>query len=382
MNWRRFASTAGISVGVGLAAMASAGVAGSARTSARAGSCQGSVGVMGGFTGARAAIGQEELDWAKFAVSQFNKSNRSQFKLVEGDIQVDPALASTVGQEFASDSSVLGVVGPDASSAVVVAGPIFKRAGLAFISGSATRVSLTNGQFPTFFRDVPNDNVQAPTDASFMISQLHAKNVVLVDNQTDYSLGLNTAIAGILRAHGVTVERLSTTTTQTDFSSLIPKIGSDASVVFLPLEVPADAELFAEQLASQGNHATIFGSDSVFSPSDFHPAGAYVSSFAPDVHQLPADAALVRAYDAQFGKFATPFGPPVYEATQAILRAIQASCAQGTPTRAAVLAQVRRTQITNSILGGTLSFKRSGEPAAATFYIYKIASNGSYQLVR
>jgi branched-chain amino acid transport system substrate-binding protein len=285
-----------------------------------------------------------------------------------------------VGQQFVSDPSILGVVGPDASSAVVVAGPIFKRAALAFISGSATRVSLTNGQFPTFFRDVPNDNVQAPTDAHFMIDQLHAKDVALVDNQTDYSTALNSAIAPILTAHGVKVQRLSTSTMQTDFSALVPKI-APGSIVFMPLEVPADAQLFAQQLASQGVHVTIFGSDSVFSPSDFHPSGGYVSSFAPDIHQIPADAALVKGFDAVYGKFVTPFGPPVYEATDVILRAIKAACATGMPTRAAVLAQVRKAHIPASILGGPLSFTASGEPAAATFYIYKIASNGSYQLV-
>jgi branched-chain amino acid transport system substrate-binding protein len=381
MSWKRAASAAGVGVGVVLAVLAAGRVTASAGSS-RSTACAGSVGVMGGFTGARAAIGQETLNWAKYAVSQFNKMNGTQFKLVEGDIQVDPALAGTVGQQFVSDQSILGVVGPDASSAVVVAGPLFKKADLAFVSGSATRVSLTDGQYPTFFRDVPNDNVQAPTDANFMIDLLHAKDVVLVDNQTDYSLGLNTAIGKILHAHGVKVQHLSTTTTQTDFSAQIPTINPDVSVIFMPLEVPADAELFAQQLAAQGNHATIFGSDSVFSPSDFHPDGGYVSSFAPDIHQVPADAGLVRGFDAQYGKFVTPFGPPVYEATNAILRAIKAACAAGTPTRAAVLAQVRKTDIRHSILGGPLSFKRNGEPAAATFYVYKIGSDGSYKLVR
>jgi branched-chain amino acid transport system substrate-binding protein len=381
MNGRRVAFATLIG-GVVLAAVASGQVAAGARSAAEATPCSGSIGVMAGFTGPRASIGQEVLHWAKFAVSQFNAQNGTQLKLVEGDIQVDPALAGTVGQQFVSDSSILGVVGPDASSAVVVAGPIFKKADMPFISGSATRVSLTDGTYPTFFRDVPNDNVQAPTDASFMIDKLKARNVVLIDNQTDYSLGLNSAVAKILEAHGVKVERLSTTAMQADFSSLIPKIGPDVSVVFMPLEVPADGQIFAQQLAAQGSHATVFGSDSMFSPTDFHPNGGYVSSFAPDIHQIPADAALVKAYEKQYGKFVTPFGPPVYEAANALLRAIKAACAKGTPTRASVLAQVRRTDIPNSILGGPLTFKHNGEPADATFYVYKIQSNGSYQLVR
>ena len=110
--------------------------------------------------------------------------------------------------------------------------------------------------------------------------------------------------------------------------------------------------------------STVFGSDSVFSPKDFHPNGAYVSAFAPDIHELPADAKLVAAFKAAYGNFSTPFGPPVYTSTNVILRAIKAACAQGQPTRASVLAQIRKTKIAKTILGGPLSFSKHGEPTA------------------
>jgi branched-chain amino acid transport system substrate-binding protein len=342
--------------------------------------CTASIGAMGGFTGARAAIGQEELNFAKLAVALFNQKNHTKIKLVEGDIQVDPGKATTVAQQFVSNSKIVAVVGPDASFAVDAAGPIFTKARIAFVSGSATRVSLTNGQYPTFFRVVPNDGVQGPTDARFMIQQLHAKKVMLVDNQTDYSAGLNSAIAGVLQAAGVTVVNGSTTTTQTDFSSLVATIGPDVDVVFLPLEVPANAQLFADQLAQQGRHPIIFGGDSVFSPTDFHPEGAYVSSFAPDIHELAADATLVKAYTSRYGNFATPFGPVVYAATDVILRAVAKACKTGKPTRASVLAAIHKTSIASSILGGPFSFDSHGEPKNARFYVFKVVG-GQYRLV-
>src|SRR5690349_21762972 len=233
--------------------------------------CSATIGVMGGFTGARAAIGEEELNFSKLAVALFNQRNHTKIHLVEGDIQVDPSKASTVAQQFVSNKKILAVVGPDASFAVDAAGPIFTRAHIGFVSGSATRVSLTNGQYPTFFRVVPNDGVQGPTDARFMIQQLHAKKVMLVDNQTDYSTGLNAEIANVLQGAGVGVVRGSTSTNQNDFASLVATITPDIDVVFLPLQVPADAQLFAQQLAAQGKHPIVFGGDSVFSPTDFHP---------------------------------------------------------------------------------------------------------------
>jgi branched-chain amino acid transport system substrate-binding protein len=342
--------------------------------------CVATIGVMGGFTGARAAIGQEELNFAKLAVARFNKQNHSKIALVEGDIQVEAAKASLVAQQFVSNRKMVAIAGPDASFAVDAAGPILTRAGMPFVSGSATRVSLTNGQYPTFFRVVPNDGVQGPTAATFMANVLKAKKVVLVDNETDYSLGLNTSVESVLKAAGVTVQRETASTTQTDFAALIGRIGSDVSAVFLPLEVPANAQLFAQQLAQQGKHPIIFGADSVFSPADFKPEGAYVSSFAPDIHDLAADAALVNAYRAKYGDFATPFGPVVYAATDVILRAVKSTCTKGKPTRTRVLAAIRKTRIPNSILGGTFSFNSHGEPARARFYVFKV-KNGEYHLV-
>ena len=375
-----FALSAAAVVALALFAGRQASANGAVQAKPPAHSCSATIAVMGGFTGARAAIGQEELNFSRLAVTRFNKANHTKISLVEGDIQVDAAKAATVAQQFVSNSKIVAVVGPDASFAVDTAGPIFTHAKIAFVSGSATRVSLTNGQYPTFFRVVPNDGVQGPTDANFMIRTLHANKVLLVDNQTDYSTGLNDSVAQVLQAAGVTVVRASTSTTQNDFSSLVGTIGSDIDVVFLPLEVPANAQLFADQLAAQGKHPILFGADSVFSPTDFHPEGAYVSSFAPDIHELPADAAVVNAYKAAYGNFATPFGPVVYAATDVILRAVQTACAQGKPTRASVLAAVHKTKIANSILGGAFSFDSHGEPANARFYVYKVI-NGQYQLI-
>ena len=159
---------------------------------------------MGSFTGARASIGQEELHWARFAVSQFNAQNGTDFKVVEGDFADDPAQSSTLAQQFVSNSSILGVAGPDASSAVVTVGGLFKE------SRDGVHLGLGNARL-THERRLPDvlpgraERIQAPTDANFMIKRLHAKKVVLVDNQTDYSLALNDAVAKILKAAGVSV---------------------------------------------------------------------------------------------------------------------------------------------------------------------------------
>jgi branched-chain amino acid transport system substrate-binding protein len=341
--------------------------------------CSGKIGIMGPFTGDVAAIGQEQLNWAKFSVEKYNEENGTTFELVEGDTQLDPAQASTVGQRWVSDESILAVVGPAASQEVEAVGPLFERADIGFVSPSATREDLTAGKYPTFFRVVPHDGVQGPTDANFMVDELGAKKVMIVDNQTSYSTGLSDAVEKTLEERDVTVERESATTKQTDFSALVAKI-SDHDAVFLPLQVAANAQNFAQQMKEQGKDAAIVGSDGVYSPEEFTAEGAYVSAFAPDIRGIPEDAELVAEFNEKYGEEWGTFGPPVYAAAQVVMDAAVRACEDGEPTREAIVEQLPETNIENSILGNTIAFDEKGDVENARFYLFQI-KNGKFELV-
>jgi branched-chain amino acid transport system substrate-binding protein len=342
--------------------------------------CSGEIGVMAPITGDAGSIGTEQLNFAKFAVDSFNEENGTEFTLVEGDTQLDPAQASTVGQRFASNDDILAVVGPAGSQEIEAVGPIFTREDLAFVSPSATATSLTDGRFESFYRVVPNDAAQAPTDAAYMVDELDAANVVIIDDQTSYSRPLADGVQEALEEADVTVSRESVNQDTTDFSSLVSGIGDDVDVVFLPWQIAANAQIFGQQLKEQGKGAVIFGSDGLFSPDDFTIDGSYVSSFAPDITGIEESADLVEAYTAEYGDFGT-FGPPTYAAANVILTAMSDLCEGGDElTREAIVAQIGETSIDDSILGGSLSFTESGDPEGAEFYIFTI-EGGEYTLV-
>ena len=105
------------------------------------------------------------------------KANAKQkIAIVQGDTQlgVDTAFAVKVAQSFASNPKILGVVGPAGSQEVVASTSALQGAGFGWVSGSATRVSLTDGHTDGvnrqgfFFRTVPNDDIQGPTVANYM----------------------------------------------------------------------------------------------------------------------------------------------------------------------------------------------------------------------
>jgi branched-chain amino acid transport system substrate-binding protein len=344
--------------------------------------CTASIGIMGPFTGDVAAIGQEQLNWAKFAVDQFNEMHGTTFTLVEGDTQLDPAQAATVAPQFVSNADIVAVVGPAGSQEVDAVEAIYGDAGMAFISASATATNLTD--YETFFRVVPTDADQGPTDATYMIDELGAANVLIIDDQSSYSTGLADSTTEALEAGGVTVTRESVSADQTDFSGLVSAVSDDTDVVFLPWQVAANAQLFGNQLEEQGKDVVIFGSDGLFSPDDFSIAGSYVSSFAPDITGLddPAIQELVTAFEAEYGDFGT-FGPPTFAATTVVMEAAMAICqGGGEPTREAMLEQIGQTNLPESILGQPIAFTEDGDIQDATFFIFQVQDDGSYTLVQ
>lgn len=335
--------------------------------------------VMAPITGPAASIGADQLHWAQYMAAQWNKTHKLKIHIFQGDTQLDPSKASTVAQQIASNSKILGVVGPAGSQEVLAVTPIFKKASLGFVSGSATLVKLTNGSARGyFFRVVPNDNLQGSADAQYMLTKLGVKKgdtVMIIDDQEAYSTGLADIVQSKLTKAGVKVDRESVSQKATDFSSLVAKVGPSTKVVFLPFQLASQAQLVAQQLKAQGKSALVFGTDGTFDSSNFT-AGDYVSFFAPDVSAIKENASIVAAYTKRYGK-PGPFGAPSGVALQVLATAAEKACASGSTTRTAVRKQIAKVSLKSTILGIPMSFTRNGDIKNPGHYIFKIV-NGKY----
>ena len=343
--------------------------------------CTASIGLEAPITGPVAVLGEEQLHFAQLALSMDNAANNTKISLVQGDTQLNPAMATTVTQQFTSNSSIVAVIGPAGSHEVLAVGGAMSRAGMAFISGSATNATLTTGKYPTFFRVVSKDSVQGPQDANYIVKTLHPKSLMIVDDQEAYSTGLVSAMMPVFQAGGIKVDHESVSQKVTDFSSLVAKVTAATSVVVLPWQVAANAQQFGRNLAQQHKTAVIFGTDGLFSPSAFTISGSYVSSFGPDITGIPADTAIASAAQSKYGSFGT-FGPPVFAATHVVDEAIAAVCKAGqTPSRSNVLAAIKNTNEPTSILGQPIAFDAHGDLVNGKFFLFKINSAGKYQLI-
>jgi branched-chain amino acid transport system substrate-binding protein len=349
------------------------------------------IGVAAPITGPAASIGVQQAKWARFFVSRYNRSHRKKIRIVQGDTQLpDTAQAIQVAERFASNGQILGVVGPAGSQEVQVSTAPLRNGGLGFVSGSATRTSLTvdGTRKGFFFRTVPNDDQQGPRVASWIRTRLRASRVVVVDAQNTYSTGLADTVERILKGAGVDVRRESVSeATVTDFSSLVARIPGNTQVVYVPWQLSAKAQLFGQQLRSAGKNATLFGSDGLFDPDNFKIPGSLVSFFPINLRSK-----VIGAYRrGPGGGQSELFGLPSYVAADVVVRAVDKACANGSATRAEVRRFIARTNIpkSQSLLGFAVRFVQNVRAPLgpgdmqrpADFGIYRISPNGTYSRI-
>jgi branched-chain amino acid transport system substrate-binding protein len=346
------------------------------------------IGMAAPYTGPAAGIGNQQVRWAKYYVKRWNaqRANRNKrIRIVDGDTQlgVDTAFAVKVAKAFASNSKVLGVIGPAGSQEIVAVTSALKGGGLGFVSGSASRTSLTDGHTDGnrrgyFYRTVPNDAAQGPTVANWMTKELKWKRVYIIDDQETYSQGLADAVGKILAGRGVKVTRDSISQTDADFSSKIAKIPNNTQGIYIPWQLAPQAQAFGQQLQAAGKaRIKLFGSDGLFAPGVWKITGSYDSAFPYN----PADPAVktyIKAHKGN-GEF---FGLPSYVAAQVVVGAVTRACADGKATRAEVRKQIAKTQLKTTILGFPVAFTAAGEMRTpANYGIYQIQSDGSFKRI-
>lgn len=379
-----------IVAGCGSSSSSSSSSSGSATKSASAGGgkCAASIAIEGPFTGPVAQLGLEQLHFAQLAVATDNKANGTTVTLAQDDTQLTPSIATQKTQAIVGSSAV-AALGPAGSQEVNAVGPLFARAGIAFISGSATLPALTtSGANTTFLRVVPNDSVQGPQDANYIITHLKPKAVLIIDDAEAYSQGLVKVMTPILEKAGIKVNHQTYNGTNTgatlanSLSSLVTsQLNPSETVTVLPWQTAANAQQFGLDVQQQHKKTTLFGTDGTDSATQFKIPGTYVSNFGPDVSGSTSslDKSIVAGV-AQFGPYGA-FGLPTYTAADVEMKAISSVCKAGqTPSRSNVLAAIRKTNIpaSETPLGVPIAFKPNGDLAGSPGYLFHINSAGKY----
>ena len=151
------------------------------------------IGLIASLSGPLRPWGEDSLNGAKLAVSEFNAAGGVNGKKVVLDVQDSqsrPEDALNAAEKALSDGSI-GVVGEVSSGNTInIANACFK-AGVPDVAIGATKTSLTR-QGNNVFRVCYTDNFQGPVMATFAYKDLGIHKVaIMTDNAQAYSQGLS-----------------------------------------------------------------------------------------------------------------------------------------------------------------------------------------------
>lgn len=330
------------------------------------------IGYQGPLSGGEASTGTDEQNAVKYAIKLWEAKNPGiKIKLVSIDDEGDPAKAGTVAPGVASNKNVLGVVGPAYSGATIASLPFYKAVGMALISPSATRVSLTDPTSPDFggpifHRVVGKDDLQGPALAKYATAGVSGAKVFVFDDQSAYAVPLRGFVEnGLKKVSGATlVGGDSVPNTTTDFSPTIAKIKTSGANVVIYTGYYSQAAVFIKQLRDSGSTAIFAGGDGVFNQEFPKLAGAAAEgSRVTGVGGLAGISAKMEAdFVKKMGVSSGVYSVEAFDAANILLSGIKA----GKTTRAKMLAYVK-SYTGKSISGNTIKFDKNGDISYGLF---------------
>jgi branched-chain amino acid transport system substrate-binding protein len=327
---------------------------------------------QGPLSGGEASTGTDELNAVKFAVKQFMAKNKGyKINVVAVDDQGDPAIAGTVAPGVGANKKIIGLVGPAYSGATIASLPYYKAGGLALISPSATRVSITDPTSPdfggpVFHRVVGKDDLQGPALAKYATKGVSNAKVFVFDDQSSYAVPLRGYVeAGLKKVAGATlVGGDSVPNTTTDFAPTIAKIKTSGADVVIYTGYYSQGAVFIKQLRDSGSKAIFAGGDGVFNQEYPKLAGAAAegSRVTGVVTLGGADPKLEATFKKSMGVSSGVYSVESYDAANVFLAGIKA----GKTTRASMLKYVKAYK-GKSISGNTIKFDKNGDVSYGIF---------------
>ncbi|MFY1624047.1 branched-chain amino acid ABC transporter substrate-binding protein [Micromonospora sp. WMMD723] len=335
--------------------------------------CGSKIAFFGALTGSSAALGINEKNGVKLAVEKYNKENADcKVELAELDSQGSPDQAPGLAQKAIDDSKLLGIVGPAYSGESEAAGPLFNEAGLVTITPSATRPSLAQQGWKTFFRAVGNDLSQGPAAGTYIKNVMKADKVYVIDDQSAYGAGLADEVKKVLGSAVVGSDKVQGEGKQTEFSGVVTKVkAAGVKAVFFG-GYYQEAGLIRKQLTAAGVTAPLVVGDGSNDPAYITTAGAAAAEgtilTCPCAPAAEARGTFVEEFKALNGADPGTYSDTAYDAANILLAGIKAK----KTTRADLLEFVK--SYNGEGVASNYKFVEGGEldPAQVKVWAFKV----------
>jgi branched-chain amino acid transport system substrate-binding protein len=326
-----------------------------------------SIAMAGALTGPDAALGINIKNGVQLAIDQHNAANPGcQVQLKPFDTEGDPQKATGIAPQIVDDQYTVGLVGPAFSGETKATGTVFDQAGLVATTASATNVTLSENGWKTFFRGLANDGVQGPSVANYLKNTLGYKKICVIDDSSDYGLGLATAVRETLGPVADSKCNISTKKDDKDFSAAVTQVKGEGPDAVFYGGYYAGAAILAQQLKDGGVTATFVSADGTKDPEFVKQAGAASKDAILACPCGPATGTFAEDYKKAFGQDAGTYSIEGYDLGTILLKGIDS----GKITRPALLDFVKNYQ--GQGIARKYQWTDKGELTTTLIWIYKV----------
>lgn len=325
------------------------------------------IAMAGALNGPDAALGINIKNGVQLAVDKHNAANPGcQVQLRTFDTEGDPQKATAIAPQIVDDQQIVGLVGPAFSGETKATGGVFDQAGLVAATASATNVTLSQNGWKTFFRGLGNDGAQGRAVANYMKNTLNYKKVCVVDDSTDYGVGLAKVVRDTLGPVADGSCNIAVKKGDKDFSAAVTQVkGANPDAVFYS-GYYAEAAPFVQQLRDGGVSAAFVSADGTKDPEFVKQAGSASKDAILSCPCSPAPAAFAEEYTKKFNQAPGTYSTEGYDLATILLKGIDS----GAVTRPQLLEYVRN--YSGPGVARQYQWDPTGELTNTLIWIYKV----------
>lgn len=268
------------------------------------------VGVILPLTGDAAPYAEGARNIYQLALDEINNAggvNGKPMQLIIEDGKCNGQDAASAAQKLINVDQVQVIIGGFCSGESLAVVPIATQAKVAMANPGSSSPKLT-GISPYFMRDYPSDSAQGKVLADIAYNDKGWRNIVFIQEQTDYAQGVYQSFADeFQKLGGKVIDNQQFPTETTDFRSLVSKVKSEnPDALFVDTQTAASAGRVFTQISQLGWMPKILVSDvTIGDPATLMAnktllEGALGAEFGVDPTN-PKYAALVASYKAKYG---------------------------------------------------------------------------------
>ncbi|PLC48446.1 branched chain amino acid ABC transporter substrate-binding protein [Pollutimonas subterranea] len=339
------------------------------------------------LTGPQSHYGEDMKNGLTLALEEANKQNiqldgkPATFELVSRDDQADPRMAVQVAQQIV-DEEVNGVLGHFNSGTTIPASSVYNDAGLPQIA-MATSPEYTDQGYDTTFRMMTSDTQQGAAAGQFIVNELGAKTVALIDDRTAYGQGLADQVAkAVEAAGGKVIAREYTTDKANDFTSILTNIKSKEPAAIFFGGLDAQSGPMRRQMVTLGIKAPLVSGEMTRSATFLKLAGeaangTYASLAGVPLKQMAAGEKFQSNYKERFKVEPGVYAPYAYDGAWNMITAMKEAGSAKPKAYLPKLASLQRSGATSQ----NIAYDKKGDLKEISVTIYEV-KNDKWEMVK